>query len=123
MLPHYSQVMTKDSAAYTKFATENGAVCGFLLMQKLKDGNAVALHLVADDRHIAKLLLKKAQDEYAPAQKGVVLMVPCSPDVEPAKSNFADDLHVQGEQLSCLLFSRYAVYYLYCKIFSFGDFL
>ncbi|CAN8021433.1 unnamed protein product, partial [Ixodes persulcatus] len=77
----YLNLMTKDVNSYTKFAKENGAVCGFLVMQQLKDGTALALHLVANDRHVAKLLLKKCQDEFAPAQKGIVLIMGscCSP--------------------------------------------
>ncbi|CAN7996898.1 unnamed protein product [Ixodes hexagonus] len=104
----YLNVMTKDVKAYSKFAKEKDAVCGFLVMQELKDGAALALHLVANDRHVAKLLLKKSQDEFAPAQKGIVLIMGscCSPFVGDGMAKLCMHglmLQYRGQGLGTLL--------------------
>ncbi|XP_077553491.1 uncharacterized protein LOC144168362 [Haemaphysalis longicornis] len=122
----YLSVMTSDPGSYSQVAMENGDVCGFLLMQQLRDGPALATHLVAVDKHVAKLLLLHAQQSFSPAKnKGVVLVVPYlnTSGAEGKNYSFAEDLRLQGDKVSCLLFSRSALPYAYNKIYSLGDYI
>ncbi|XP_064455879.1 uncharacterized protein LOC135366860 [Ornithodoros turicata] len=118
---NYINTLTRDSRTLTKLAFEQNAICGFVILQQLADGRALAEHLVADDRHVAKLLLKKAMDEFPPAKMGIILVIPRRPREESV--NFADDLQVTVERRSSLAYSRYSVRYRYQKIFSIAEFV
>ncbi|KAH6939703.1 hypothetical protein HPB50_020939 [Hyalomma asiaticum] len=122
---NYLTALTTEQATFSRVAYEKGAVCGFLVMQPLPDGTAIATHLVADDKHVAKMLLLEAQNDYQPAaQKGTVLVVPLMVEEDkPGVHVFAEDLQLLGDTVSCLLYSRSVLPFAYKKIFSLGDFV
>ncbi|XP_049519072.1 uncharacterized protein LOC119440434 isoform X2 [Dermacentor silvarum] len=121
----YLSALTSDKGSFGRVAYEKGAVCGFLVAHRLPDGSAIATHLVADDKHVAKMLLLEAQNSFPPAaQKGIVLVVPLMDESDkPGSYSFAEDLRLVGDRVSCLLFSRCALPLAYQKIYSLGDFV
>ncbi|XP_065286015.1 uncharacterized protein [Dermacentor albipictus] len=121
----YLSALTSDKGSFSRVAYEKGAVCGLLVAQRLHDGSAIATHLVADDKHVAKMLLLEAQNNFPPAaHKGFVLVVPLMEEGDKHGSyNFAEDLQLVGDRESCLLFSRSALPIAYKKIYSLGDFV
>ncbi|KAH7962670.1 hypothetical protein HPB52_017383 [Rhipicephalus sanguineus] len=122
---NYLTALTSDKSTFSRVAHEKGAVCGFLVMQPLPDSSAIATHLVANDKHVAKLLLLQAQNDYQPAaRKGIVLVVPLVDDGNrPSSHSFAEDLQLLGDTVSCLLYSRSVLPFAYKRIFSLGDFI
>ncbi|KAL3245466.1 hypothetical protein MRX96_046920 [Rhipicephalus microplus] len=114
--------LTSDKSTFSRVAHEKGAVCGFLIMQPLPDSSAIATHLVANDKNVAKLLLLEAQSDYQPAaRKGIVLVVPLVDEGnKPSSHGFAEDLQLLGDSVSCLLYSQCALPFAYKKIFSLG---
>ncbi|XP_077512271.1 uncharacterized protein LOC144123292 [Amblyomma americanum] len=121
----YLSVMTSDQGSFSRVAVERDAVCGFVLAQRLHDGSAILTHLIAEDKHVAKMLVLEAQNGFPPAaSKGVVLVVPLQTEgAKPGAYNFAADLRLQGDKVSCLLFTKSALPFAYNKIFSLGGFV
>lgn len=121
----YLSVMTSDRDSFSRAATEHDNVCGFVLAQRLHDGSAIITHLIAEDKHVAKMLVLEVQNGFPPAaRKGVVLVVPLKTEgAKPGAYNFAADLRLQGDKVSCLIFTKSALPFAYNKIFSLGGFV
>ncbi|CAN7984230.1 unnamed protein product [Ixodes hexagonus] len=111
------QATIEEEGAHTKVAFgEDGKVVGFCVVQEINDGSWCFYHLSADDRDVAKMLIRSFVDGCPQALKGgVVLICPLWPDDE---HSLLHDMGWKVKSRSVCRFSLYEIEFDYSKIYS-----
>ncbi|CAN7997279.1 unnamed protein product [Ixodes pacificus] len=111
------QATIDEEGALTKVAFgEDGKVVGYCVVQEMSDGSWCFYQLSADDRDIARMLIRSFVDSCPMASNvGVVLICPLWPDEE---HNFLHDLGWKVKSRSVCRFSSYEIDFDYSRIYS-----